>query len=924
MTAKEHRGKHWRRASFAAVIVALLTISTLLAVPAGAGLPVDRPDGLPGADAPLAIPSDFRGHRPLLEFFTGLSCPSCMGGPHPETEELYESMRDDDSVPWNYVVFHELNGGGVDGLANEESRTRMRYYQPGVSGTPDIEVDGGWHTLGGFYGKESITSSTTQSALDDATDRYQRSFDPRHPLDTIRNNFKFVNMEVSQHIEGREWVVMVKVHYLGMDRILLEENLRGSLYIFMVEDDVTAYSTVEEADVLNHNVFRGYALDGLEFELAPGDEQVFAGEWTIPEIEVDPDEEYPEGTPVPIKTMDITAVAAIYDLDDTTSGDGVYGNPNPVPRCIQSATPRSTAYDLDNVADPVGDVTVTEDGSTLSFEVAIDDSDGVASAAVHFTTEGPDSVLWTPVELSVTGEEVCDDEGTCYAYADASATGEYDLDEPVGEVWYVVTYSDGLGAMGRTDVLYTEVNAAIVAGDGPSLGGGTYIVILMVIILVALGVLLYMKREDQTQRTAIAAVMVLVLIVGGVFAMSAGGGGNTEAPDITFTDLDGKETSLSDFQGKVVVLDMMATWCPSCREEMSDLVEVHERYGESIEMITVDIDLTETPAQLRDFQREYGAEWRFTMDNGDRDFLQEFNVKNIPKIVVIDVRGDVVFAESVVISANDLSKIIDEAQTGGRSAISLGRAGGSMGALALWAGALGVLTFFSPCSFPMLPGYMTYYLGLRDSRNQRKALMGGVSAAAGIILLFLLVAVLVGLFGSAISQYVVYLEPVLGAMLVLMALLIILDININFGLLTFPIKKGMAFSKRTLDRVRGKKDMAGEGKVVKDIEEGGYVGLFLYGVGYGAAAAGCMAPVVIALILLAASQGSFLASVAIFLVFSLAMALLMVVITMALGHYGNTALRKLRVDPQKVKVLSSLVILAVGVYLIAYYVSGLA
>ena len=407
--------------------------------------------------------------------------------------------------------------------------------------------------------------------------------------------------------------------------------------------------------------------------------------------------------------------------------------------------------------------------------------------------------------------------------------------------------------------------------------------------------------------------------------MSAGGSGATEAPDIEFTDLDGQTVSLSDFKGKVVVLDMMATWCPSCREGMADLSEVHDRYGDSIEMITIDIDLTETPAQLRDFQREYGAEWRFTMDNEDRDFFQEFNVQTIPKIVVIDINGDVVFSESVVISADELSDLINEAQTGGASPISINSAGGSMGALVLWAGALGVLTFFSPCSFPMLPGYMTYYLGLRDSRNQRKSILGGISAAAGIVLLFLGVAVLVGIFGSAISQYVIYLEPVLGVMLVLMAILILLDININFGLLTFPIKKGMALSKRTLDRLRGKEDAEGGSKrMVKDIEEGGYVGLFLYGVGYGAAAAGRMAPVVIALILLAASQGSFLASVGIFLVFALAMALLMIVITVALGQYGNAALKKLRVNPQFIKVLSSVVLLAVGIYLIAYYVGGLA
>ena len=90
----------------------------------------------------------------------------------------------------------------------------------------------------------------------------------------------------------------------------LEEDLEGSLYVFMVEDDVTAWSKVEEAPVLNHNVFRGYALQDMQFTMSPGDEQTFAGVWPIPKIEVDPNEEYPEGTPVPIKTMDITAIAA--------------------------------------------------------------------------------------------------------------------------------------------------------------------------------------------------------------------------------------------------------------------------------------------------------------------------------------------------------------------------------------------------------------------------------------------------------------------------------------------------------------------------------------------------------------------------------------------------------------------------------------
>ena len=906
------------RAALLTVIMAFLLLLPILAAQVGGG---PLRDGAIDFD-PLVIPSGF-SHRPMVEFFTGLSCPSCMAGPHPETEEMYADMREDDAVPWNYVVFHELNGGGVDGLANAESRDRMRHYQPGVSGTPCIEVDGGWHTLGGVLGRDDITTANLRDAIDSAADRYQRQINYLRPFQSLRNDFKFVNLEVTQNVQGNEWVVLVKVNYLGMDRLVLQEDLQGSLYVFMVEDDVTAFSTDKDAMVLNHNVFRGYAIEDVEFTMSSGDEEIFVGSWPIPEITVDPNEEYPDGTPVPIKTMDITAVAVVYDTGDTSSGDSGNGNPTAVPRAIQSQTVRGTAYDLENSAEPVGDVTVSMEDVTLAFEALIDDTDGVAAAAVHFNTEGADSTNWTVLELGVSGDEVCDDEGVCYAYSNAAASASIDLEEPVDDVWYVITYSDGLGAMGKTEVLYAEVNAAIATDGEISLGASLIIVAIMVVILIALGVFMYMTK-DKRNRTALAAVMLMVVILGSVFAMSAGGGGSENAPDIQFTDIDGNTMSLSDFEGKVVVLDLMATWCLGCRAEMANLKTVHDEYGDSIEMITVDIELTETSAQLRDFKKEYNAEWRFTMDTEDQDFLTKMGTNTIPRIIVIDPYGKVVFAKSAEVPADELMKIIDEAATGGRSAISLSGAGTSTGALLIWAGLLGVLTFFSPCSWPLLPGYMTYYLGLRDSQNQKKAFLGGIVAASGIVLLFLVIAILVGLFGSAISQYVIYLEPIVGVMLILMAVLIILDININFGLLTFPIKKGMAFSKRTLDKIRGKDETEDEAKMVKNIEEGGYVGLFLYGIGYGAAAAGCMAPIVIALILLAASQGSFMASVGIFLVFSLAMALLMVVITVALGHYGNTAFKRFNIKPQTVKIVSSVLLIAVGIYLIGFYAMGIA
>jgi peroxiredoxin len=51
------------------------------------------------------------------------------------------------------------------------------------------------------------------------------------------------------------------------------------------------------------------------------------------------------------------------------------------------------------------------------------------------------------------------------------------------------------------------------------------------------------------------------------------------APDFALTNLSGKTLRLSDFKGKVVLLDFWATWCPPCREEIPDLIRLQQQYA---------------------------------------------------------------------------------------------------------------------------------------------------------------------------------------------------------------------------------------------------------------------------------------------------------------------------------------------------------
>lgn len=63
------------------------------------------------------------------------------------------------------------------------------------------------------------------------------------------------------------------------------------------------------------------------------------------------------------------------------------------------------------------------------------------------------------------------------------------------------------------------------------------------------------------------------------------------APDFALVDISGRETRLSDFTGKVVILDFWATWCPPCRAEIPHFIELYNEYkDDGLEIIGVTMD----------------------------------------------------------------------------------------------------------------------------------------------------------------------------------------------------------------------------------------------------------------------------------------------------------------------------------------------
>jgi len=82
------------------------------------------------------------------------------------------------------------------------------------------------------------------------------------------------------------------------------------------------------------------------------------------------------------------------------------------------------------------------------------------------------------------------------------------------------------------------------------------------------------------------------------------------------TDVQTGETfTISDFAGKVVLVETMAMWCPNCIVQANEVRELHKLLGDPEDFVSVslDVDVNENAASLKDYSAGYGFEWRYAI-----------------------------------------------------------------------------------------------------------------------------------------------------------------------------------------------------------------------------------------------------------------------------------------------------------------------
>ena len=120
---------------------------------------------------------------------------------------------------------------------------------------------------------------------------------------------------------------------------------------------------------------------------------------------------------------------------------------------------------------------------------------------------------------------------------------------------------------------------------------------------------------------------------------SSPGSTNTGAPDLTLTTVDGRELSISDLQGRAVLVNFWATWCPPCRREMADLQQFHQD-NQDAGIVVVAINAGESAAQVEQFAQEYSLTFDILLDP-EMQALADFRVSSLPTSIFIDRKGNI-------------------------------------------------------------------------------------------------------------------------------------------------------------------------------------------------------------------------------------------------------------------------------------------
>src|SRR5215208_870437 len=130
---------------------------------------------------------------------------------------------------------------------------------------------------------------------------------------------------------------------------------------------------------------------------------------------------------------------------------------------------------------------------------------------------------------------------------------------------------------------------------------------------------------------------------------------NFNSPELTLTDIQGVSHSLADYRGQVVLVNLWATWCPPCKEEMPTLQAFYNEHKKD-GFVIIAVNDGDPTADVLQFVKEYELTFPVWLDPTYIATEQAFHTLNLPTSFVIDRSGTIQLTWVGGISANTLDQ----------------------------------------------------------------------------------------------------------------------------------------------------------------------------------------------------------------------------------------------------------------------------
>lgn len=405
------------------------------------------------------------------------------------------------------------------------------------------------------------------------------------------------------------------------------------------------------------------------------------------------------------------------------------------------------------------------------------------------------------------------------------------------------------------------------------------------------------RRIDR----AFAHTMLLFFGAVALAALLAGGVSANSAPDFTATALDGSEVSLEDLRGDVVLLNTWATWCTPCKDEMPWLQTLSERYGDQgLQVVGVSIDRKGQDDAVRSFAGDLGATFPIWLDPSNR-FSRAFDTTGVPETLLIGRDGEVLYRwKGALVENNDADlQLIEDALAGtvtdaSQVVSTVARVGIPVAFLA------GLLSFLSPCVFPLIPTYAAVISGMSFSelrsedpavkrRARRATFTNGLLFVLGFTMVFMIFGASATAIGGWLQEYRIWIARIGGVLLAVLGLHLL-------GLLQLP------FADRTV-----KLDLGGRSF--------GRLGVFVIGVAFGAGWTPCIGPALASILTIAAADATVREGIGLLAIYSLGLAAPFLLATVLVDRFMNESSRFRAWLPRVQKASGALVLLIAALLL---------